>query len=369
MFMEIFVTAMIVMAMVCAVVHLWRKNVGSGKRADERVICVSWVLLVTCVVTLLDLASGDCGFCRLAFDLSLPLLCLYLMSLSLLDYKNVSWTVRGLMALELLPAIYYLLCICGLSLRILQGVFMLAASVVALAFPVAFLFGFIGKLKSVKEVMKSGNVWGFVCLGVDAVYAFMSMFFVISLVLAELSGWDCRAWLAVFPLLGLCGTTVALALRICDDSLFLIWTGQERRIVESMKVASVASSPDKSHIEEVYKDIYERIVTYFDKEKPYLNSELAIADLVKVLYSNKLYISRSISQFTGRNFRQFVNYHRVKYSMECFRENPDLKVHEMGAMSGFNSVVSYNMAFRLFMGENPSDWCRKEKGRMVKGKK
>ena len=70
MFMEIFVTAMIVMAMVCAVVHLCRKNVGSGKRADERVICVSWVLLVTCVVTLLDLASGDCGFCRLAFDLT-----------------------------------------------------------------------------------------------------------------------------------------------------------------------------------------------------------------------------------------------------------------------------------------------------------
>ena len=367
--MEIFVTAMMVMALICVMVHLWRKNAGAAKRTGERGGCVPLILLVTVVTLLLDLMAGGCGYCRLASDLSLPSLCLYLISLSLPGSGSMDRMVKVLLSLELLSAVCYLLCICGIPLRVPQAVFVLYPAVAALMFPVMFVTGFGRKLKSVKDTMKSGNVWGYVCLGVDAVYASLFPFFMIVLLLIELSGWDCREWLAVFPLLGLCGTTLALALRICEDSLFLIWTGQEGRIVESMKVTSVASAPDQSHIEEVYRDIYERIVTYFDDEKPYLNSELAIADLVKVLYSNKLYISRSISQFTGRNFRQFVNYYRVKYSMECFRENPDLKVHEMGAMSGFNSVVSYNMAFRLFMGENPSDWCRKEKGRMVKGKK
>jgi hypothetical protein len=35
-------------------------------------------------------------------------------------------------------------------------------------------------------------------------------------------------------------------------------------------------------------------------------------------------------------------------------------------MCGFNTIVSYNMAFKLFMGENPSDWCRKEKIRIFR---
>jgi transcriptional regulator GlxA family with amidase domain len=55
--------------------------------------------------------------------------------------------------------------------------------------------------------------------------------------------------------------------------------------------------------------------------------------------------------------------------MQCFRENPDLKIYELATMSGFNSIVSYNMAFRLFMGENPSEWCRKEKTRKITNKK
>ena len=44
-------------------------------------------------------------------------------------------------------------------------------------------------------------------------------------------------------------------------------------------------------------------------------------------------------------------------------------VNELAEMSGFNSVVSYNMAFRLFMNENPSDWCRKERQKIRKKKK
>ena len=136
-----------------------------------------------------------------------------------------------------------------------------------------------------------------------------------------------------------------------------------------MKVTLVTAVVDGSRIDDVYKDLYERIMAYFETEKPYLDGELTITDVVKALYSNKLYISRAISQFTGRNFCQFVNYHRVMHSVECFRNNPDLKVNELGSMSGFNTIVSFNMAFRLFMGENPSDWCRREKSKLVKKKK
>ena len=118
-----------------------------------------------------------------------------------------------------------------------------------------------------------------------------------------------------------------------------------------------------------YEDIYTRIVTLFETEKPYLNSELTINDIVKVTFTNKLYISRAISQFTGRNFCQFVNYYRVYHSIQIYRDNPDMKVIDMATQSGFNSTVSYSMAFRLYMGECPSDWCRKEKLKLRRRKK
>jgi AraC-like DNA-binding protein len=167
---------------------------------------------------------------------------------------------------------------------------------------------------------------------------------------------------AVGLLLG--GAMAGYGLRIAGDSLFVLMRRHERTIIESMKISPVEvsiSGPD-----DIYKDIYERVLEYFEKDKPFLNGNLTINDIVAVVFTNKLYISRAISQHTGRNFCQFVNYHRVMYSVDCFRRNPDLKVTELWSMCGFNTIVSYNMAFKLFMGENPSDWCRKERIRIFR---
>jgi AraC-like DNA-binding protein len=131
---------------------------------------------------------------------------------------------------------------------------------------------------------------------------------------------------------------------------------------------AVSADKREAALAEIGAEMLER-VAYFESERPYLNGDLTINDLVKVLYSNKLYISKAISHFTGRNFCQFVNYYRVIYSVERFRDNPELKVLELSNLCGFNSMVSYTMAFRLFMGETPSEWCRKEKSRIVKERK
>ena len=166
-------------------------------------------------------------------------------------------------------------------------------------------------------------------------------------------------------LVGLAG---ALVFRISYDSLFVVCRENERLIIESMKISTAESSAAANREKAVYKDLYDRLVAYFEAEKPFLRGDLTINDVVEKVFSNKLYISRSISHYTGRNFCQFVNYYRVMYSVDCFRQNTDLKVSELWSLCGFNSIVSYNMAFRLFMGENPSDWCRAEKIRLSRKK-
>ena len=232
-----------------------------------------------------------------------------------------------------------------------------------------FIAGICRRLKNVKAVLRTGTIWVNVALAVDSVYmvAFLSLS-VCYVCLIVACPPDMMNLLLIFPIIaGL--LTAALGVRAADDVLFVFWRNQERRIAESMKVTKVETAVDPAGIDDVYQDIYERIVAYFEAEKPFLNSELTINDLGKVLYSNKLYISRAISQFTGRNFCQFVNYYRITYSMAMFRENCELKIHDLACGSGFNSDVSYNMAFRLFMGETPGEWCRKERSRRIKMKK
>lgn len=103
---------------------------------------------------------------------------------------------------------------------------------------------------------------------------------------------------------------------------------------------------------------YRRAQEYMESDKPYLNPALSLEDLAKAIGTNKVYLSRTINVVSGNNFCQFVNYYRVKYSKELMRGNPGKKMIEVALSSGFNSVVTFNMAFKLNENLTPSEWLR-----------
>lgn len=95
------------------------------------------------------------------------------------------------------------------------------------------------------------------------------------------------------------------------------------------------------------------------KEKePYLNDELTIAELAHAMLTNKTYLSRTINIKSGKNFCTYVNEYRIKYSVEIMKKDHRVKVVELAVVSGFHTVASFNMAFRLFMGDTPSEYMR-----------
>lgn len=108
-----------------------------------------------------------------------------------------------------------------------------------------------------------------------------------------------------------------------------------------------------------YYEIYKRLTCYFEEEKPYLNPKITMLDAARSIYTNKAYVSKAVNLCTGRNFCQFVNYYRIKYSVELFMSDPTLKVSSLARRSGFNSVPTFNVAFRLYMNDTPKEWCRK----------
>lgn len=82
---------------------------------------------------------------------------------------------------------------------------------------------------------------------------------------------------------------------------------------------------------------------YILKEKPYLNQDLRITDLVDVFHVNRTYISSFINMEYNMNFSTYINSHR----MEEFRrlsKLPDCRhksKQELVEMAGFNSYRSF----------------------------
>ncbi len=306
---------------------------------------------------------------RLIFDLSTAVMATCIPVLSVIPDSRILICSRVMIVIMAVISLYYIICVCGLVPVFNDVVYLSFAGVMAAGSSITFIYMIWRRIRDVKSVMKSGNVWSFVTLCVDVVYVSMPLL-VLLLLSAALALFPDKTDLSYVVIVFLLLELVAIEMKILFDSAFVVMLDHERLIVESMKITRVDSGAGgEIKGDDRYKELYERIMLYFEMTRPYLRGDLTINDVVKVVYSNKVYISQAICHYTGRNFRQFVNYHRVMYSIDLFRSNLELKVSDLSEKSGFNNMVSYTMAFRLFMNETPSEWCRKERAKILKPKK
>lgn len=362
--MEIFVVAALASGIVFLAGSLLAHNIRYKALATLNRRYASFSMLMLTFLLLCDLLAGEGACARAPMDMLLALMPMSLLpnTFVTLSQKRVVFSLS--LALSGLLALYYVLCFGGLLE--LPSCYMLRAMAVAAAILYIFVYIWvvIYKLYDIHALMQAGTVWTVFCLSVDWMYS-LAMLVLVAVYSAAVSlPMVCLAIDIVMVML-----LFALGMRMKEDSVLVFFRRHERRIVESMRISLVEPSASGAAEDNVYKELFERIQEYFDEEKPFLNGNLTINDVVTKVFSNKVYISRAIVQFTGRNFCQYVNFHRIMYAMECFRKNTELKVSELWQLCGFNTIVSFNMAFRLFMDENPSEWCRKEKIRLSKKRK
>ena len=110
----------------------------------------------------------------------------------------------------------------------------------------------------------------------------------------------------------------------------------------------------------------ERLLGYFESEKPYLSKNLTMEEVAMRLFTNKTYLSKTINVEMNKNFRELVNYFRVKEAINIFSTNPDISMGELRDRCGFNNNASFTSAFKLNTGYTPGEWCRDVKSGRVK---
>ena len=136
--------------------------------------------------------------------------------------------------------------------------------------------------------------------------------------------------------------------------------GLNEEVVEAMIKGNLRPEPIQTvrNTEDVARmtRLYERAVALMEKKHPFLDAGFGLDDLAGALFTNRAYLSKTINILSGRNFRQFVNYYRIQYCMDLLRQDPNLKLINVALMSGFRTTASFNMAFKLNLGETPTQF-------------
>lgn len=99
-----------------------------------------------------------------------------------------------------------------------------------------------------------------------------------------------------------------------------------------------------------------RLEAWMDKEKPYLNKDFCLVDLMEVLPMNRTYLSKFINMEYGCSFYQFVTDYRIREAKRLMEENPTMQLQEVADRSGFSSPTVFGRIFRRETGMTPTDW-------------
>jgi len=96
-------------------------------------------------------------------------------------------------------------------------------------------------------------------------------------------------------------------------------------------------------------------------EKPYLNPDLNLYSLAKLLDIRPNHLSQIINSMEKKNFFDFVNEYRIHEVKKNLVQDDKKNLSLLGIAfeSGFNSKASFNRAFRKIEGTTPSKYKEK----------
>ncbi|WP_109097402.1 AraC family transcriptional regulator [Aquimarina sp. AU58] len=109
-----------------------------------------------------------------------------------------------------------------------------------------------------------------------------------------------------------------------------------------------------------------RIRKLIEEEHLYLDPNLKLASLSSRLNLSPRDISMVINKHANKNFSSFINEYRIKKAKEFLStSHPDTKILAIALDSGFNSLSSFNVAFKSFTKSTPSEYRLKSITRIV----
>ncbi len=167
-------------------------------------------------------------------------------------------------------------------------------------------------------------------------------------------------------------TNLDLAFRLISVSIFIalvwmIYNGLRQYSLANFSEVVVQSDESKEKYEtsslqkEDSEKLFKNIDELFKNQKLFLNPDLKLQDVAKILESTNHKISQSINENAGVSFYTYVNNFRVEYFQTQLAnpENQKFTILTLGFESGFNSKATMNRIFKKQLGETPREYLQR----------
>jgi AraC-like DNA-binding protein len=95
--------------------------------------------------------------------------------------------------------------------------------------------------------------------------------------------------------------------------------------------------------------------------RPYLDAEITIDKLAKMVSSNRHHLSQVLNQKLGLSFYDYINSYRVNEARNMLTDPAfaDHKIASIAYDAGFNSLSAFNDVFKKLTGQTPSQFRKK----------
>lgn len=223
------------------------------------------------------------------------------------------------------------------------------------------LFRFSDKYRNIRQLFDNIAAWNSVEDNARSVYAAALLIVCQPVVLVAVSESVSVFWRVATMALSLAFVSL-LYVRSYFARTFFVSKKTEKRIMDVIS-GNMRSCPVPGVQDDGMIRLYRRIVAYMEGHTPFLSPKFGLEELAKGVLTNKSYVSRTVNILSGRNVCAFINYYRIKYAVSLVESDPNLKVMEIAMMSGYNTIVSFNSAFKTFMRETPREYIEKVRDR------
>lgn len=109
--------------------------------------------------------------------------------------------------------------------------------------------------------------------------------------------------------------------------------------------------------------IHNLLLKILESEKPFLNPELTLAELAKLIPTHPNKLSEVINKYEEKSFYDLINEWRINNFLQLLNK-PESKQYTLMSLAydcGFNSKASFNRNFKKYTGKTPSEYQNNQK--------
>ncbi len=150
-----------------------------------------------------------------------------------------------------------------------------------------------------------------------------------------------------------------IAAVLISTQVLLLWRQQSASLAAVATASLSEVKPINTELNNAEQQLASEVQSYIEKQKLYLQANLKVADLARILEVSEYRISRVIKHhFKSKNFNQYVNELRIEHAKQLLLD-PSKKqwpVLVIGLESGFASNGPFTRAFKAQTGCTPAQY-------------